>query len=144
MRLFKLMLDVEEPDARRGGDQGDRYLYHEEGANPDRPQQRDGQHRYTDVRRKRRYPRLRSGAHQSEWNAVLTDKEPGGTEAEHHCGIAVEPVADPAEPWPGAVFADSKGLNVTYPALVKVPRRRIMDRVRSAPVVVWRKGKHPD
>ena len=93
--MFKLMLDVEQPDADRGREQHDRQMHQQERPTPisqiivatiaDRG-----------IGRHRAEPRLPSATHQADRQPVLHDEQIGRTYAEHDEGVPVESVAQPA------------------------------------------------
>ena len=65
-------------------------------------------------------PRLPTGAHQPDRQAMLQEKEIGRAETEHHQRMPVEPVAQPAPARQRQIFADRERIDVADAAPVEI------------------------
>ena len=102
-------------------------------AEPDQPR---GEYRDCDIGRHGRNPGRHAGAHQPEGKALLQEEEPCRPDAEHHDGVAVEPVAKLSPAGKRLVFGDGKRRDVAHAALVEIACACMMRSMRAAPVIV--------
>jgi hypothetical protein len=75
---------------------------------------------------------------------VLDHEQPDRTEAEHHRGVAVEPVTDAVPVRQRLVLGHGQRHHVADAACVEIAGRGMVDGVGAAPVVIGREGQNPD
>src|SRR5665648_1015052 len=77
--VFKLVLDIEQPDADRSSEKCHRKMHKQERANADQPNHQRGESSDRDIRRHRTQPGLPTTAHQSQRKTLPQDKVVRGT-----------------------------------------------------------------
>ena len=142
--VLELVLHVEQPHPEGARQQGDRELDHQEGHDADcepRPGQNPGEGR---VGPPHGLPLALPGAGHVPREPVLDEEVERGAGTEEHHRVAVESVSDSLHPGHRLVLPHRDRDDVAEGARVQVPRVRVVDRVRPAPVVVRREREHAD
>jgi len=131
--MFELMLDEEQPDTDRCGDQQDRQVDQQEGFQADQPDQQTGHQRDRQVVGHRAEPRQPAVAHQADRQPMLQEEQVGWSEAEHDQWMAVETVAQPAPHRTRAIFLDGQGVDVAEAPPVQISGAGVVGRMHAAP-----------
>ena len=141
-RLLELVLDVEHPDADRGGEQHDRQMHQQERLDADQPDQQGDDRARSPDWSPWCWPTAASRAHQADRQAMLQDEEIGRADAEHHQRMAVQAIAQPAPEGAGTVLVDGQRLDVADAAAVEIAGAGVVRGCGVAPHVVRREGQH--
>ena len=138
--VLELVLDVEEPDARRAREQQRGNLHEQELAPPDQPAEPAHHHGQRDVGRDHAAPaaRPRRSRHQPR----LQDHRVDRPEPEHHQRVPEQAVPEPSAPRRGPVLLDRERVHVADSAPVQVTGGRVVDRVSVSPALERRVHDH--
>ncbi len=139
-----MMLDIEEEYAERAGDECYRKLHEKETVDTD-GEPHDGQHRQEpEVRSMDARPLAPPGAGRVGRVTVLDDELICGSDDQQYKWMAVHAINKALELGEAEILPHRQGVDVPEASLIQIPRRRVMDRVRPAPVVVWYQRENPD
>ena len=132
-RRLELMLNVEQPDAGGRGDDDDRQMDDEERHEAHAPDEQAGRNQDARVGAHRAEPRHGALAHEAERQPALDQEHVGRADPEHHQGMAIEPIKEPAARVQREIFPHRLRLDVADAAPVEIARRRMVDRVAAPP-----------
>lgn len=144
MRIFKLVLDIKQPDAGRSGKQHDRQVDQQERDHSDRPYEECCESDDHGICGHRRNPWQRAGFHHAERQPLLEEEEPGGADTEHDQRMPVQAVAEPSPARQGCVFRDGERRDIADAPFIQVAGRGVVFRVGAAPIVVGCQRQHAD
>src|SRR5579863_975863 len=130
------MLDIEEPNPRRRAEEDNRQVHDEERQEADSPNQEGDRGENPGVGRHRADPGRRALPHEAEGKAVLEYEEKRRAEAEHHEGMAIEPIANPPPAAAGEIFPHRQRYDVADAAAVEIAGSRVMNRMGPPPMIV--------
>ncbi len=71
---------------------------------------------------------------------MLQQEKVGGPEAEHHEGMAIEPIAEALAPAQSQVFSHRQRFDVAQAATVEIAGGGVMGRVGALPIIIGRQG----
>ena len=141
--VFKLMLDVEQPHARRRGEQGrgqkDQKDRGEAAEIPDHDERREDR----GVGAKRTDP-VAGAFHQPQRYPVLQQKKIAGCKAEEGKRMAIGPVSQSLKRAEVAKLRDSICVDVAHAAPGQIARAAVMGRMGAAPDIIGGQGQHAD
>ncbi len=136
VRIFELVLHVEEPHADRRGQHGHGCLNHRDRVEAEREARRDHGGCAQQAAEKDARKKAPAAAQHIEREPVLHDEEECGRDEEQDERIAIEPVSKPRPPRRARVFANRQRRHVTDAAAIQVAGGGVVDRMRFAPVFV--------
>jgi len=118
--VLELVLDVEQPDAGRAGEEHGWGLHEQEVAPADQPAERADEHGQGDVRADNAaaHPRARVARDDAGADEERDDR----TDAEHHDGVAKQAICQPAASGQPVVLGDGERADISRAATVEVSR----------------------
>src|SRR5436190_8031973 len=141
-RVLELMLHVEQPYARRGGEKYRRKVHEQDRLDTDKPGERSDDDGNREIGRHRTGPGLPAIAHEADREPLLQQKQIGRSDPEHDQRVAVKTVFQTTPPGKGAIFAHGQRIEIAGTAAIEVAGGGMMGRMRAAPAVVGREREH--
>jgi len=138
VRILKLMLNIEQPNACSTRDEEYRTLYHKKGLPANRPTKQSGCPDYTKIGNVRVHSFLKTGI--SPIKPVIDQEDIDRTETEHDQRITVHPIEEPFWKWRCPILLYRQSPYVPRSPLVQITACRMVNRVAVPPLVVRAAG----
>ena len=142
MRVFELVLKVEQPHTHRRSDQQGRQEDQSRRHHAELPSQQDQQKRGPCVGAHGADPVSPALFHQANRQAVAQKEQIARTQPQHHERMAVKAIAKPPQRRKGAEFAHGQRIDIAKPARVQISCARMMQRMALAPAIVGSERQH--
>jgi len=134
--VLELVLNIEQPDADRRRQNGDRQVHQQEWPDADQADHAGDQYRNGGVRAHRAEPGLPAAAHHPDRQPMAQDEQIARADAEHHHWMPVQTIEHSAPSGPREEFTHGQRVDVAEASLIEISRTCMMERMVVPPVAV--------
>mmetsp|Transcript_11422 Transcript_11422/g.18348 ORF Transcript_11422/g.18348 Transcript_11422/m.18348 type:complete len:309 (-) Transcript_11422:10-936(-) len=143
LRVLKLMLHIEQPNASRGGNQRCRQEDQQQRRQTAKIVDTCQHNNQGDIACHSTDPVLAT-VHQPQRQAVLQEEQIERSKPKHGQRVPHHAILKPPQRTRGLILGHGHCVDVTNAALVQIPRRAVVDRVRASPNVIRCQRDHPE
>ena len=142
--VLELMLHIEQPDADRAGQEGDRQIADHQRPPADEEHDHRRDRRQRDIGAEHAEPGLVVAGRAAARDAMHQDELDGGPDDEEQQRVAIDPVDEPPQRRARAIFADGEGGDVAGAAPREIAGGGVMHRMVMAPEGIGGERQHAD
>src|SRR5579871_5930168 len=133
---LELVLNIEQPDADRRRQNGDRQVHQQKWPDADQADHAGDQYRNDGVRAHRAEPGLPAAAHHPDRQPMAQDEQIARADAEHHHWMPVQTIEHSTPSGPREEFTHGQRVDVAEASLIEISRTCMMERMVVPPVAV--------